>query len=226
MLRKTTTRFSLFFFSIVIIELICDSNPSLKSVHYFAKPAIVISLLFYFIRNSQHLNSRLKNLTILGLVFSVVGDILLMFVDASANYFILGLAAFLCAHIMYILVFLKHRNDAINPIWLIFILLVYGSGLFYLLNAGLGDLLIPVIVYMIVILTMGTTAYLRKNKVTKASFNWVLIGAILFMISDSILALNKFYQELWHAPISIMLTYAMAQYCITFGILKLKPNLR
>ena len=223
---NTSIRFSILFFSIVILELICDSTESLKSIHYFAKPAIVISLLYYFIRNSQHLNSSVKKMTILGLSFSVLGDVLLMFVDSSPNYFIQGLVAFLCAHVMYILVFLKHRNNSMNPLWFILILLVYASGLFYLLKDGLGELLIPVVVYMSIILTMGTTAFLRKGNVSKGSYNWVFIGAILFIISDSILALNKFYEEFWHSSISIMITYALAQYFITFGILKLKSNLR
>lgn len=224
--RTSVARFSILFFIIVVIELICDFNDSLKSIHYFAKPAIVISLLFYFIKHSQHISVGLKKLTVLGLLFSVLGDILLMFVDISSNYFMLGLVAFLFAHVMYILVFLKHRNNAMQPIWFVFILIVYASGLIYLLKDGLGELLIPVVVYIAVILTMGTTAFLRKGNVSRGSYNWVIMGAILFIVSDSILALNKFYQEFWHSSISIMITYALAQYFIAIGVLKLKSDLR
>jgi uncharacterized membrane protein YhhN len=73
---------------------------------------------------------------------------------------------------------------------------------------------------MLVILSMATTAFLRQGNVVKNSFVLVFIGAILFMISDSILALNKFYQPLPFTNISIMFTYGFAQLFIVFGLLK------
>ena len=93
-------------------------------------------------------------------------------------------------------------------------------GIFYILKDGLGDLLIPVIVYMSAILLMALTAFLRQGSVTKISYIFVFIGALFFIISDSLLALNKFYKPLPLANISIMLTYAMAQLFIVFGIKK------
>ena len=65
---------------------------------------------------------------------------------------------------------------------------------------------------------------MRKGIVNSSSYNLVFIGAIFFMISDSILALNKFYQPIPFSNISIMLTYALAQYLIVLGILKLKKH--
>ena len=74
---------------------------------------------------------------------------------------------------------------------------------------------------MLVILSMSTAAYLRKGTISKLSYTLVFLGALFFMLSDSILALNKFYEPLAYSNISIMLTYAIAQYLIIFGILKL-----
>ena len=85
-------------------------------------------------------------------------------------------------------------------------------------------MLIPVIVYMLAILSMSTSAFLRKDKVNILSYGLVFLGAIFFMISDSILALNKFHQPIPWSNISIMVTYAMAQYLIVIGVLKLKDN--
>ena len=81
-------------------------------------------------------------------------------------------------------------------------------------------MLLPVFFYMLVILTMATSAYLRRDNVGKVSYNFVLIGAILFLISDSLLAVNKFYTPLAYSNISIMFTYAFAQLFIVFGLLK------
>ena len=61
-----------------------------------------------------------------------------------------------------------------------------------------------------------------KGMVNQTSYNLVFIGAIFFMLSDSILAANKFYQPIPLSNISIMVTYALAQYLIVLGILKLQ----
>lgn len=220
-LTNTEKQFSILFFVIVLFELITGSTETLQIAHYIAKPAIVVSLMFLFIKTSEGISKSIKRITILALGFSVLGDILLMFVDQSPHFFTVGLVAFLLAHIMYIVVFLKHRNKQKSIVGFVILLLVYASGLFYLLKDGLGDMLIPVIVYMIVILSMATTAFIRKGIVNQMSYNLVFVGAIFFMISDSILALNKFYQPIPFSNISIMLTYALAQFLIVIGILKI-----
>jgi uncharacterized membrane protein YhhN len=46
-----------------------------------------------------------------------------------------------------------------------------------------------------------------------------IIGAVFFVLSDSLLAINKFYHPFWGANISIMLTYGIAQFCIVKGYL-------
>ena len=80
--------------------------------------------------------------------------------------------------------------------------------------------MIPVILYMVVILTMATMAFLRQGSVNNLSFNLVVIGAILFLISDSLLALNKFHSPFSFADISIIFTYGLAQLFIVLGIKK------
>lgn len=210
--------FALFFSLLLIIEIF--TSTSYPFLHYFAKPALVISLIIFYVQHQKPISSRLKQLTISALIFSLLGDILLMFVDQSEHFFTVGLVAFLTAHILYILVFLKHRNISKNPIIFCLILAAYGAALFYILKDNLGAMLLPVIIYMAVILGMATAAYLRKAMVGKESYILVFIGAILFMISDSLLALNKFYEPLPFSNISIMFTYAFAQLFIVFGLLK------
>ena len=222
MLTKKEQGFSILFFIIVIAELICSSVDSLNGLHYVTKPAILVSLIAYFLTSSNHLNKTLKLLTLFALLFSLLGDVLLMFVHKSEGYFMFGLIAFLLAHIMYIIVFLKHKNPNKNPYVFTLIALLYAAILFYIMFDGLGDMLYPVTVYMLVILTMAVTAFLRQGKVLPLSYTLVFLGALLFMLSDSILALNKFYKPLPLSNISIMLTYALAQYFIVLGLLKNK----
>ena len=224
MLSNTEKQFSIIFFIIVLIELLTGSTETLEQVHYIAKPAIVISLIFLFVKTSRSLPKTIRRFTLLALIFSLLGDVLLMFVGISEHFFTMGLVAFLTAHIMYVVLFLKHRNPKRSPVSFMALLLIYAASLFYFLKDGLGVMLVPVILYMLVILSMSTSAYLRKGNVNILSYGLVFLGAIFFMISDSILALNKFHQPVQWSNISIMVTYALAQYLIVIGILKLEEK--
>lgn len=221
-LNKFEKSFTILFFVIVIIELFSRSLSALSSLHYISKPLILISLILFFYLKSEHLTIKTKRLVLLALVLSLIGDVLLMFDYISPNYFITGLASFLLAHLFYILVFLDKRNSKNKPIVFIAILIIYTFSLFYILKNELGALLLPVIIYVIAIFTMAITASLRKENVPKLSYYLVLIGALLFVISDSFLAINKFYTAVPSEHLIVMSTYSLAQYCIVMGILKQK----
>jgi uncharacterized membrane protein YhhN len=89
---------------------------------------------------------------------------------------------------------------------------------FYLIYPNLGGLKIPVIAYILVIVGMVTTARARFKKTNAASFWQVFIGALLFLISDGILAIARFFNDFQDAGILIMGTYATAQLLIVMGI--------
>lgn len=218
MLTKAEKLFSLFYCLFLVAEIYTATN--YVSLHYITKPALLISLLLFYWKKSGKLDTRIRQLTSGALVFSLLGDIALMFVATSPHFFTVGLVSFLLAHILYILVFLKKKNNEKKLGLFSGILMLYGVGLFYVLKDHLGAMLLPVLFYMIVILSMAISAYLRQGSVPKFSFNFVLIGAVLFLISDSLLAINKFYEPLPHSNISIMFTYAFAQLFIVFGLLK------
>lgn len=218
--NKPEKQFALIFSLILVLELISNQFESLTQWHFVAKPLIVLSLLIFFLKQSKTHHNSIRNFMILALIFSLEGDVFLMFDDQNPKFFLFGLAAFLIAHIMYIIVFLKHRNKSKQPFLFITILLIYAAGLFYVLKDGLDAMLLPVIFYMIVILTMATTAYLRKGNVPIQNYNLVFLGAILFLVSDSLLSLNMFYKPIPFANILVMLTYGFAQFFIVLGILK------
>ncbi|MEJ2112421.1 MAG: lysoplasmalogenase [Flavobacteriaceae bacterium] len=206
MLTKTEKKFSLVFILIVILHLLLSdsSNPT----------------LLFFITNSTYLPYKIRLVTAFALVFSLIGDILLMFVNIYSSFFIAGLVSFLIAHILYIIVFSKTRNKNKKPTIILILLTVYALGIFYFLSDGLENMLIPVILYMTIILTMVTMAFLRQGSVNNISYKLVAIGAILFVISDSLLALNKFYVPFYFADISIIFTYGLAQLFIVLGLKK------
>ena len=211
---------TLFIFLIVaVIELLTKifGWESIGTVHFTVKPLLMPSLATYFFFSVEQKN-KLAFLIIVALLFSWIGDIMLMFQGLKPLYFMLGLISFLLAHITYIFIFNKSSEDFKPKIFTYstgFLLVLFGVLIVLLMWTGLGNLKIPVIIYTSVIMIMGISALFRKAN----GASTVLIGAILFIASDSLLALNKFYQDFETADFWVMLTYILAQYCIVTGMI-------
>ncbi|CDF79722.1 YhhN-like family protein [Formosa agariphila KMM 3901] len=218
MLSRTDWNFIKIYLVILLSELIFTNINHLSAIHYITKPALLISLILFFYKTNSSASTYVKKFTLLALVFSLIGDILLMFQDKNALFFPLGLASFLIAHIMYILVFLKDRRTNKKSLLFLTVVSLYGLILLHFLSPNLGELFTPVIIYIIAILAMVTTAYLRNKTDSKMSYYLILIGAFLFIISDSILAIDKFLVPLNYSHILIMLTYGLAQLTLVLGI--------
>ncbi|QOG01537.1 lysoplasmalogenase [Flavobacterium sp. MDT1-60] len=192
----------------------------------FLKPALIPILGF-----EVYLNRKFptKNALLLALLFSWIGDIILLFADIAEIYFILGLISFLAAHVIYCVLFNNQIKAKAQKNSIVFgigsvIIALYLIGMLSVLLPSLGDLKIPVTVYASVISIMVLFAFngffVWKNPGNK----YVISGAIVFVISDSILAINKFYTSIERSSFFIMLTYLVAQYLIVVGILKLNPE--
>ena len=208
---------------IVLCDLIFVYLFSNPEVRYVTKPAIVCSLLIFLILRKATIPFFRFGYLLVALVFSLAGDVFLLF--HGQLFFMLGLAMFLLAHICYILLFLKDKAFGQRNKFFPILTAAYGFGLFFLLYPGLKTMLIPVIVYMIVILGMANSSYLRSQEVGKKSYLFVLMGALVFMLSDSLLAVNMFYASLPYSHIWIMSTYALAQLLIVYGIIYQNPPL-
>jgi uncharacterized membrane protein YhhN len=197
-----------------------------EQIAWFLKPFLLPFLLLavYFSGNFPS-----KKFLLIALVFSWIGDIILLFADRHELFFIVGLIAFLISHIVYILLFnkqLKYKNRKNKAIFWIGVtcIIVYLFTMISILLPSLGDLTIPVFVYALVISTMLLFA-LKGFLNWEEPGNWyILIGAIAFISSDSILAFNKFYAPIVLSSFLIMITYLLAQYLIVVGILKLNKK--
>jgi uncharacterized membrane protein YhhN len=215
------TGISLFYFLIGLIYIIFQ--PSLLFLPGLITKALIIPLLIvFFLLNLNPLENRIHFFMLAGLFFSWSGDLVLEFSQNSPNIFILGLFFFLLAHIMYFIVFLltPGKNYILtNRIYLLIPVLIYGVILVSFLYSDLKGMRLPVIIYAIVILSMLSGAINRMYKAGKRSYRLVLSGAILFVISDSAIAINKFSFHFKLAGVVIMSTYITAQYLIVAGYL-------
>jgi uncharacterized membrane protein YhhN len=193
---------------------------------WYMKP-LVLPILMATVAVSESFPT--KKILLIALTFSWIGDIILLFADKGELYFIFGLVAFLLSHLVYIVLFSKQQNIRTNnnkaQFWIgIFAILGYFMFMIITLFPKLGPLKIPVLVYAIVITTMLFFAFKGSLKWSIPANNYIFVGAIVFVSSDSILAFNKFYTPIAHASFYIMATYCLAQYLIVKGILKLNNN--
>jgi len=101
--------------------------------------------------------------------------------------------------------------------WLLLIVVTYYAGLITFLSPYLGDMKLPVRIYGIVISFMFLLAMHMLFIKNKNAGIWMMIGALLFVVSDSVLAINKFYRPFEMAGIIIILTYILAQFFIIEG---------
>lgn len=193
-----------------------------EMIRYFTKPLLIPLLTFLFISQTTAFTSSIKKWIILALLFSWAGDVLLMFESTNGNFFIFGLVAFLIAHIFYIL-FYEYviRLEGLKRNYLFFIpVLIYYASLIYILSPHLGEMKLPVRIYGAVISYMLIQALHTSGIKNKEAAWMMIVGAVLFISSDSILAINKFYVPIKYAGIAIMLTYGLAQLLIVLGAIR------
>jgi uncharacterized membrane protein YhhN len=145
------------------------------------------------------------------LLFSAAGDAALGLNDLhGGGYFVLGLGLFLVAQLVYVITFARGFQAQRSRVPLAVLLILYSVSLALILRPGLGDLQLPVFVYIVVITAMGVLAALR---VTKG--NTLALGAVAFMLSDSLIAINKFLMPIPGHRFWTIITYFFAQYMIT-----------
>jgi uncharacterized membrane protein YhhN len=204
-------------FTIVISGDLLGIQLGYQTLQYTFKPLIIPALAGYFL--SVVKKSTLSKWILLSLLFSWIGDVLLMFDRLNELYFLLGLSSFLVAHIFYIVFFhnIRLKENLASKPWLLLPVVAYYVGLITLLSPYLGDKRIPVRVYGIVIsfmLLLALHMFYIKNK--NGAYR-MIAGAILFVISDSVLAINKFYYPFDAAGIIVIFTYGLAQFFIVDG---------
>src|SRR5262245_61343937 len=91
-----------FFILILLVELV-GIQMNNETIQFICKPLLMPVLIFYFL-------SQAKNKWIVGaLLFSWIGDVLLMFQENNSSFFLFGLVSFLLAHICYIIFFFRIR---------------------------------------------------------------------------------------------------------------------
>jgi uncharacterized membrane protein YhhN len=203
---KTTIATSIFLAVVVLHIFGILTNDFLA---FISKPFIITTLVIVYLVSVKKPNFWYVS----ALFFSFWGDVLLLFKD---HFFVFGLASFLLAHIFYIKIvagFIKKISlQKVFVVCLPFVVFLFSF--LYFLKDNLGEMTIPVIIYGIVICTLGAISLLNYRQ-EKSSVNlWMFLGTIIFIISDGLIAVDKFINPNGIYQVFIMLTYIIAQYLI------------
>ena len=181
---------------------------------YIFKPLTMLGIIAVAVMDTCEQPGFYGKVLIGGLLCSFAGDIFLM---VPENYFIAGLISFLIGHIFYIVAFTNGRFMRSSILSLLPFVL-YGIFMFRLLAPFLGGLLWPVSLYLMVILIMGWQAWERWSRLRKTGAALAFVGAIFFIISDSVLAYNKFRTHIEFGRALNLSTYFLAQWLIAWSI--------
>ena len=187
--------------------------------YLIAKPLATILLLGFAWAAPQRVSARYRRAIGIGLVWSLVGDVFLMF----PGYFVFGLVAFLIAHLAYIYAFTEDVRLFARPLTS-FGGVILAALIVYLLWPGVPEALrIPVIAYGVALSTMAAQAITRVQVLGRtdplaASARFAAIGACIFMVSDTFLAYGRFRGELPLAAVLVLGTYYAAQWFIARSV--------
>lgn len=204
-------------FALEIFALITENT----ALRFITKPLVVISLIACMAFLNQFYGKFRKRI-LAGLIFALFGDVFLLFDSKEPLYFMLGLTSFLVCHIFYIMAFnldMKSapalKNKYFLPVSIV--LAIFCGGFFLYLRPSLGDLQVPVLFYCFVLTLMVMLSFGRWGKVESYGARFITLGALLFLLSDSLLAYNKFVTPIPNGGVAVMATYMLAQYLIVLG---------
>jgi uncharacterized membrane protein YhhN len=151
------------------------------------------------------------------LLLSALGDVFLGL--GGEQWFVYGLSSFLIAHVFYIALFVHYgpHLPAARPARraVAALLIPFATLVFIELLPYLGAMKLPVAAYMCVLTGMSLMAMYAGFRAW-----WVMIGAVLFMLSDSLIAIGKFKSPIAHGDYIIWATYYIAQVCIALGFIR------
>lgn len=224
-----SSRYSFLLWGYLLLSILHIYGTAIENITliYFTKPLLLTVLSIWFWLNTKATATSFSRLILAGLIFSIGGDSFLMFTDKGPNFFIFGLGSFLIAQLSYMVAYIKYssqKNGYIkrSPWVLIIFLAVFGAIISFLWSGIPAELKIPVTIYSLAIVSMAAAAFNLNGLIAKKTFLFLFGGIVLFIISDSMIAINKFNPQgisILNGRVWIMLTYLLAQYFIgTRGI--------
>ena len=193
--------------------IIADQTGRWK-IHYALKPGAMAAIILIAVLRTPAFPPRYQLFIIAGLIASVGGDVFMML---RKKKFTEGLTCFLVAHGLYIAAFLSTMRPRIDP-WTILPLFLYAVVMMQILFPHLGKLKAPVGLYIVIITTMAGLGLDRFILMGGTPALYAGIAAVLFVVSDSVLAVDLFVRKIKGAQWVILITYFAAQWLFAMSV--------
>lgn len=227
---KTKFFFLQFGYFLIVVLVLIGSVTGSDWLNYPVKPFMMIWIGLFFLTMTKPQPHRW--LVLLAFCFSWAGDVLLMLASKSDLFFFAGVGAFFLSQVTYILVFQKFSLNSgkgfieRRPLWILPFVL-YLTAVFLYLYPSLEGIMKPVVaLYALSLIGMSVSAFNRMDLTDRGSF-WLLFGgSVFFVISDTLLAFNKFATPIPNGGFFVLATYMVAQYWIMMGLLLNGKTLR
>ena len=206
-----------------------------KNIKIFSKPLVMIMIILWTVNTASWRLDPLTWILLSGQLFGLIGDI---FLQLPRKWFLPGLGAFLLGHICYLIllalnlieIFESGKQDPYWGWWVMLGLLIF-LGLMSIFNQSFSPissrrtakpfLWMAIRIYAGVLSLIVVMAFLFTSLISFRTFElWLLpVGAVLFLISDFLLAYRKFIRAFQHAQLIVRITYHLAQFCLAYGFL-------
>lgn len=193
--------------------------------HGILKPLLMLVLMFYLAFNTTKKSfTGSKLIVFIALLASWIGDILLL--EEGDGFFIAGMVAFIITHIFYSIFFFRAVSIRLSKFTegtiAAFVFILIASQLRKFLSPHWGSFGLPIMIYMVFIGIMAilATNIARSKTMKTLAFNNFIPGAVLFILSDAIIVLNKFYFKEEFLSIVIIMSYGYAQCLMVQGFNK------
>jgi uncharacterized membrane protein YhhN len=206
------TFYSLFILSSILYTVIMLLGASVP-LNYIIKVIPITCLLIITVANTEKTEKLLLSAA---LIFSGAGDIVLR--TDIENLFVTGLVLFLIAHIFYLICFFNNFRFKRASIPLNIFIIAYAVFAGFLLKNTPEPFFIPVFIYLFIITVMALGAGFYSTGNRHKTSHLVYTGAALFMISDTLIAVNKFLFQFDYSNALIIFLYYLAQFLIINGI--------
>ena len=188
-------------------------------LHWICKPLATVLILGSVWRTDVPVSVGYRRWIAIGMLFSLAGDIFLML---PQDAFVPGRVAFLIGHACFIRALLDDTRFAARPL-AVLACLAYGVLNLWALWPSLpGALHLPVVVYVTVLACMAGQAVARawwhaRDALAKPA-QWAMAGALLFMLSDTLLAWNRFRVVIPLSALWVLATYYAALWCLARSV--------
>jgi uncharacterized membrane protein YhhN len=184
--------------------------PDLRALHYVAKPlaTLLVALLVWRALAPQ---ADYRRAVLAGLLLSTLGDVWLML---PWDAFVAGLASFLVAHLAYLFAFTRRARLQFSR-WPFLAYAVLAAAVLALLWPRLPDALrVPVVIYVVALAAMAAQAAVVALGQPSRSGRAAALGGLSFVVSDALLAIDRFHTPLPLAPLWVLASYWVAQFLI------------